>query len=90
MLTGTVRAWDYKKPMFVAPSMYDAVWRNPLTEQNFMSIEELGVTVIPPVEHMQTNMREMADPSTISSTVRRCFISKIMKNIFGDDSDDDN
>jgi len=77
--------------MLVAPSMYDAVWRNPLTEKQLMGIEKLGVTVIPPVEHMQTNMREMADPSIISSTVKSFYDSKIEKDVFGgEDSDDDN
>jgi phosphopantothenoylcysteine decarboxylase len=78
-LTSIVRAWDYEKPMFVAPSMDACMWRNPFTEQNFMSIEELGVTLIPPVEHMPTNMREMADPSTISSTVKNFYVSKLLK-----------
>ncbi|AES80013.2 putative phosphopantothenoylcysteine decarboxylase [Medicago truncatula] len=80
LLTSIVRAWDYEKPMFVAPSMDGCMWRNPFTEQNFMSIEELGVTLIPPVQHMQTNMREMADPSTISSTVKSFYDSKILKD----------
>jgi len=66
--------------MFVAPSMYDAVWRNPFTEKQLMSIEKLGVTVIPPIEHMPTNMKEMAHPSTISSTVKSFYVSKILKN----------
>lgn len=65
--------------MFVAPSMNDAMWRNPFTEQQLMRIEKLGVTVIQPVEHMPTNMREMADPSTISSNVKSFYVSKIIK-----------
>jgi len=65
--------------MFVAPSMDACMWRNPFTEQNFMSVEELGVTLIPPVQHMPTNMREMADPSTIYSTVKNFYVSKLLK-----------
>ncbi|RHN46815.1 putative phosphopantothenoylcysteine decarboxylase [Medicago truncatula] len=80
LLTSIVRAWDYEKPMFVAPSMDGCMWRNPFTEQNFMSIEELGVTLIPPVQHMPTNMREMADPSTIFSTVKSFYDSNILKD----------
>jgi len=45
-----------------------------------MSIEELGVTLIPPIEHIPTNMREMADPSTISSTVKSFYDSNILKD----------
>jgi len=66
--------------MFVALSMDACMWRNPFTEQNFMSIEELGVTLILHVQNMPTNMREMADPSTISSTVKSFYDSNILKD----------
>jgi len=77
-----VRAWDYKKPMFVAPSMNDAMWRNPLTEQHLKRIDELGITLIPPHESSDgeyTNIGAMADPSKIYSTVRVFYDSNILK-----------
>ncbi|XP_027338337.1 probable phosphopantothenoylcysteine decarboxylase, partial [Abrus precatorius] len=72
LLTCIVRAWDYNKPIFVAPSMNSHMWQNPLTEQHFISMDELGIILIPPVTQRTTGEEcvyaEMADPFIIFST----------------------
>ncbi|KHN20453.1 Putative phosphopantothenoylcysteine decarboxylase [Glycine soja] len=83
LLTCIVRAWDYSKPLFVAPSMNSIVWRNPFTERHCTEIDELGITLIPPVTHTTASgdfeHGAMAEPSTISSTVRVFYVLKMQK-----------
>lgn len=63
LLTCIVRAWDYRKALFVAPSMNISMGRrNPSREQHRIGIDELGITLIPPSG--ESEVRAMADPST--------------------------
>lgn len=74
LLTCVVRAWDYSKPLFVAPAMNTFMWSNPFTERHLMSIDELGISLIPPVTKRLAcgdyGNGAMAEPSLIYSTVR--------------------
>ncbi|KAM1184312.1 hypothetical protein TB2_013435 [Malus domestica] len=70
LLTCLVDAWDWKKPLFVAPAMNTLMWSNPFTELHVMSIDNLGILLIPPIRG------EMAEPSTINSTVRLFYTHK--------------
>ncbi|XWS21066.1 hypothetical protein CRYUN_Cryun30bG0023400 [Craigia yunnanensis] len=74
LLTCIVRAWDYSKPLFVAPAMNTFMWSNPFTEKHLMSIDELGISLIPPVTKRLAcgdyGNGAMAEPSLIHSTVR--------------------
>ncbi|KAJ9559579.1 hypothetical protein OSB04_004739 [Centaurea solstitialis] len=74
LLTSVIRAWDYEKPIFVAPAMNTFMWTNPFTERHLMSIDELGITLIPPVSKRLAcgdyGTGAMAEPSLIFSTVR--------------------
>ncbi|GMH01197.1 hypothetical protein Nepgr_003036 [Nepenthes gracilis] len=74
LLTCIVRAWDYSKPLFVAPAMNTFMWNNPFTEKHLMSIDELGISLIPPVTKRLAcgdyGNGAMAEPSLIHSTVR--------------------
>ncbi|KAK7294963.1 hypothetical protein RJT34_17863 [Clitoria ternatea] len=89
LLTCIVRAWDYSKPLFVAPSMNTFMWSNPFTERQCMSIDDLGITLIPPAP-MKANgefggaIRSMAEPSTIYSTVRLSYELKVQRDNAGD------
>ncbi|KAK8580904.1 hypothetical protein V6N13_143961 [Hibiscus sabdariffa] len=74
LLTCVIRAWDYSKPMFVAPAMNTFMWSNPFTEKHLMTIDELGISLIPPVSKLLAcgdyGNGAMAEPSQIHSTVR--------------------
>ncbi|KAL2330427.1 hypothetical protein Fmac_018008 [Flemingia macrophylla] len=88
LLTCIVRAWDYRKPIFVAPSMNHFLWKNPLTQQHCERIEKLGIFIIQPVSQRSARGEyekgEMADPSEISSIVKRYYDnSKIQNNNVG-------
>ncbi|KAJ8771250.1 hypothetical protein K2173_026427 [Erythroxylum novogranatense] len=74
LLTCIVRAWDYSKPIFVAPAMNTFMWNNPFTERHLVSIDELGISLIPPATKRLAcgdyGNGAMAEPSLIYSTVR--------------------
>ncbi|XP_065871846.1 phosphopantothenoylcysteine decarboxylase-like [Euphorbia lathyris] len=74
LLTCVVRAWDYNKPLFVAPAMNSFMWSNPFTERHLMLIDELGISLIPPVTKRLAcgdyGNGAMAEPSLIYSTIR--------------------
>ncbi|KAI4316416.1 hypothetical protein L6164_024397 [Bauhinia variegata] len=84
LLTCVVRAWDYNKPLFVAPAMNTYMWNNPFTERHLISIDELGISLIPPVSKRLAcgdyGNGAMAEPSTIYSTVRLFFESKAQQS----------
>ncbi|KAF5460312.1 probable phosphopantothenoylcysteine decarboxylase [Juglans microcarpa x Juglans regia] len=83
LLTCIVRAWDYSKPFFVAPSMNTLMWNNPFTERHLMSIDELGISLIPPVTKRLAcgdyGNGAMAEPSLIYSTVRLFLESRVQQ-----------
>ncbi|XP_042488823.1 phosphopantothenoylcysteine decarboxylase-like isoform X2 [Macadamia integrifolia] len=73
ILTCIVRAWDFSKPLFVAPAMNTFMWNNPFTQRHLDSIE-LGVSLIHPITKRLAcgdyGNGAMAEPSVIYSTVR--------------------
>ncbi|KAJ7958470.1 Phosphopantothenoylcysteine decarboxylase [Quillaja saponaria] len=74
LLTCIVRAWDYNRPLFVAPAMNTFMWNNPFTERHLITIDELGISLIPPVTKRLAcgdyGNGAMAEPSLIYSSVR--------------------
>ncbi|KQK19130.1 phosphopantothenoylcysteine decarboxylase [Brachypodium distachyon] len=73
LLTCIVRAWDYSKPLFVAPAMNTFMWNNPFTGRHIEIINQLGITLIPPITKKLAcgdyGNGAMAEPSKIHSTV---------------------
>ncbi|KAK6924722.1 Flavoprotein [Dillenia turbinata] len=84
LLTCIVRAWDYSKPLFVAPAMNTFMWNNPFTEKHLMTLDELGITLIPPVTKRLAcgdyGNGAMAEPSLIFSTVRLFLESRMQQS----------
>ncbi|KAI7732321.1 hypothetical protein M8C21_010060 [Ambrosia artemisiifolia] len=80
LLTCIIRAWDYEKPIFVAPAMNTYMWNNPFTERHLMTVDELGMTLIPPVSKRLAcgdyGIGAMAEPSLIFSTVSTFMVSR--------------
>ncbi|XP_073143056.1 phosphopantothenoylcysteine decarboxylase-like [Henckelia pumila] len=84
LLTCIIRAWDFSKPMFVAPAMNTFMWNNPFTERHLMVIDDLGISLIPPVSKRLAcgdyGNGAMAEPSLIYSTIRLFFESRENSN----------
>ncbi|KAM0882806.1 hypothetical protein ACQ4PT_032051 [Festuca glaucescens] len=80
LLTCVVRAWDYGKPMYVAPAMNTFMWDSPFTRRHLDVVAELGVSVIPPVTKRLAcgdyGNGAMAEPSEICRTIRLFFGSQ--------------
>ena len=44
------RAWDFSRPLLVAPAMNTFMWDSPFTAAHLEALQRLGVTIIPPVQ----------------------------------------
>ena len=79
LLTCIVRAWDFSKPMFVAPAMNTFMWTSPFTQRHLTSIEDLGIIVISPISKKlacgDTGNGAMAEPAAIDSTMRLSILT---------------
>ncbi|XP_020571388.1 phosphopantothenoylcysteine decarboxylase-like [Phalaenopsis equestris] len=77
LLTCIVRAWDYSKPLYVAPAMNTFMLNNPFTKRHLHTIGELGVSLLPPITKKLAcgdyGNGAMAEPSVIYNTVRLSF-----------------
>lgn len=48
LLTCCVRAWDYNRPMIIAPAMNTQMYLNPFTQKHLDVLKEMRVIVVPP------------------------------------------
>lgn len=48
LLTSVARAWDWNKPMILAPSMNTQMWSSPITEKQLAIMSGLGARVVQP------------------------------------------
>jgi len=73
LLTNIVRAWDYSKPIIVAPAMNTFMWENPMTAQQIDLIQSRGVHVIDPISKVlacgDVGFGAMASPESICRIV---------------------
>ncbi|XP_072960409.1 phosphopantothenoylcysteine decarboxylase-like [Typha angustifolia] len=77
LLTCIVRAWDYSKPLYVAPAMNTFMWTNSFTQRHLETISELGISLIPPITKRLAcgdyGTGAMAEPSVILTTVKLSY-----------------
>lgn len=75
LLTCVVRAWDWNKPMFLAPAMNTFMWDNEPTAQQIDIMKDRGAVIIQPVEKKlacgDTGMGGMAPVQHIVAEVNR-------------------
>ena len=74
-LMGSVAlAWDYCRPVIVAPAMNTYMWRNPAVQENLEKLKSRGVIVVPPVSKLlacgDTGEGGLADIKDIVSAVK--------------------
>ncbi|GIL64028.1 hypothetical protein Vafri_18017, partial [Volvox africanus] len=82
LLTCVVRAWDFTRPLLVAPAMNTAMWTSPFTSRHLDTLTELGganVVVVPPVSKRLACGDEgtgaMAAPEDITARCRQVLES---------------
>ena len=75
LLTCVVRAWNFAKPLIVAPAMNTYMWTSPFTEKHLSACQDLGVIVVPPVSKKlacgDVGVGGMAPPETIVEMARQ-------------------
>jgi phosphopantothenoylcysteine decarboxylase len=83
LLTCVVRAWDYSKPVYVAPAMNSFMWDNPFTVRHLDAVLGLGMSLIPPVTKRLAcgdyGNGAMAEPAEICRTVKLFFGPQVVK-----------
>eukprot|EP00850_Spirogloea_muscicola_P011122 SM000068S20554 [mRNA] locus=s68:110779:112044:+ [translate_table: standard] len=83
LLTCIVRAWDFTKPMFLAPAMNTFMWNSPFTARHLAAVQELGVKVISPISKKlacgDVGNGAMAEPATIEAILRTELIAIDLK-----------
>ena len=48
LLTSVARAWDFTKPVIIAPAMHSAMYNHPTTQQHIKILESWRFTIVPP------------------------------------------
>ena len=73
LLTSVFRAWDYSKPVIVAPAMNSHMFNNPPTPRQLACLSNWGVNVIDPISKRlacnDVGIGAMAKVETIVETV---------------------
>jgi phosphopantothenoylcysteine decarboxylase len=74
LLTCVVRAWDWSKPLLLAPAMNTLMWDSPFTEQHLAACRRLGAMVVPPVAKRlacgDVGAGAMAAPADVAAACR--------------------
>lgn len=75
LLTNVIRAWDFDKPLLVAPAMNTHMWNHPITKQQIDILESWHIKIIWPITKTlacgDTGIGAMAETVTILS---QCLI----------------
>ena len=50
LLTSCARAWDFKKPFIIAPSMNVNMWTHPVTKTHISTLESWGIKIVNPIK----------------------------------------
>lgn len=78
LLTCIIRAWDFSRPLLVAPAMNTFMWNSPFTQRHLAEIDALGVQLVPPVSKRlacgDIGNGAMAEPATIEACVREALL----------------
>ena len=73
LLTCVVRAWDFSKPLLVAPAMNTAMWASPFTARHLAALADLGVQTLPPIsKRCVALVAHLCAVSRVCATSLRC------------------
>ncbi|KAK9788158.1 hypothetical protein WJX73_002590 [Symbiochloris irregularis] len=77
LLTCIVRAWDFSKPLLLAPAMNTMMWDSPFTGRQLAELETMGATVIAPMSKAlacgDVGTGAMAEVHTVLEKVKGCL-----------------
>ena len=73
LLLSVAKAWDFGKPIIIAPAMNTFMWEHPTTGEHLRKLQSWGVHVIPPVEKelacKDIGVGALAPPDAITAQV---------------------
>lgn len=74
LVTCVLRAWDFSRPLIVAPAMNTLMWNHPVSSAHLDTLRSWGVSVVPPVVKTlvcgDTGQGAMAALDTIQAAVQ--------------------
>lgn len=74
LLLSVARAWEYDKPILIAPAMNTRMWEHPTTPLQLATLRSWGARIIDPVEKTlacaDTGMGALATPDAVLQAVR--------------------
>ena len=77
LLTSIYRAWDWTRPVVIAPSMNVSMWQNPPTAEHISLLKDRGAKIIMPQSKMlacnDIGMGAMAEIEEIIHIVKNSF-----------------
>lgn len=80
LLLSVARAWDFTRPMIVAPAMNTLMWQHPATAGQLATLRSWGVSVIEPVVKelacADVGMGALAPPDQIAAAVQRTLADR--------------
>ncbi|CAK73735.1 unnamed protein product (macronuclear) [Paramecium tetraurelia] len=80
LLTNVARAWDYKKPMILAPAMNTMMYENPITEKQINKLKKIGAFIIDSISKTlicgDIGKGAMEETNNISTIVYQQLVSK--------------
>lgn len=75
LLTNICRAWDFKKPIYLAPAMNTAMWEHPVTGKSIKNVKSWGYQVIKPISKIlacgDEGIGAMAEPIEINKVIKK-------------------
>ncbi|CAG9464510.1 unnamed protein product [Pedinophyceae sp. YPF-701] len=77
LLSCVVRAWDWRRPVLVAPAMNTLMWASPCTDRQLSVLRGLGARVVEPVTKVlmcgDAGAGAMAEPSDVVKHAKALF-----------------
>ncbi|MFO0949420.1 MAG: flavoprotein [Planctomycetota bacterium] len=84
LLLSVARAWDFSKPMLVAPAMNTRMWEHPITENHLHLLGSWGIRIIPPVEKKlaceDVGIGALAPPTHIVAAVEQALAGVVAED----------
>jgi len=81
LLTCIVRAWDFHRPLLLAPAMNTLMWEHPFTSKQLDIMKSLGAQIIDPVSKLlmcnDKGNGALADVNTIVERVREAAVGGV-------------
>jgi len=94
LLTCIVRAWDFNKPLLVAPAMNNKMWESPFTSMHLKVLESLNISIILPIVKIlmckEVGVGAMEEVNVIVSIVSEKILSIKQKKSEREIEDDPN